>query len=95
VATQQAGAASPPGTFYANFRRYLAQAGLPLSGVHVTRHTAARLRREAGESIEDVSGFLDHSSLGVTTVYLRQLEGQQDRSWPAIARVIGVATSSA
>ena len=31
-----------------------------------------------GESIEDVSRFLDHSSLAVTTTYLRRLEGQED-----------------
>ncbi len=78
------------GTFYANFRRYLARAGLPPSGVHITRHTAAKLRREAGESIEDVSRFLDHSSLGVTTTYLRQLEGQGDHHWAAVAETIGV-----
>ena len=77
-------------TFYANFRRYLAKAGLPMSGVHITRHTAAKLRREAGESIEDVSRFLDHSSLGVTTTYLRQLEGQADRSWASVAAAIGI-----
>ncbi len=77
------------GTFYANFRRYLATAGLPPSGVHITQHTAAKLRREAGESIEDVSRFLDHSSLGVTTTYLRQLEGQADRTWPMVAKLIG------
>ena len=83
------GAGITSGTFYANFRRYLATAGLPLSGVHITRHTAAKLRREAGESIEDVSRFLDHSSLGVTTTYLRQLEGQADRTWPMVAKLIG------
>ena len=37
------------GTFYGNFRRYLAKAGLPPAGVHILRHTAAKLRREAGE----------------------------------------------
>ena len=78
------------GTFYANFRRYLATAGLPLSGVHITRHTAAKLRREAGESIEDVSRFLDHSSLGVTTTYLRQLEGSRDSRWAQVAEAIGI-----
>ncbi len=76
------------GTFYANFRRYLAKAGLSLSGVHITRHTAARLRRDAGESIEDVSRFLDHSSLGVTTTHLRRLEGDRDRRWRAVAAAI-------
>src|ERR1035437_5626322 len=65
----------PSGTFYAQLRRYLKQAGMQPAGVHILRHTAAKLRRDAGESIEDVSRFLDHSSLAVTTTYLRRLEG--------------------
>jgi integrase len=68
------------GTFYGRFRRYLREAGLPPSGLHVLRHSAAKLRRDAGESIEAVSAFLDHSSLAVTTVYLRRLEGHTDRT---------------
>lgn len=43
------------GTFYTNLRRYLKLAGLPAGGVHIFRHSAARLRRDAGESIEEVS----------------------------------------
>ena len=78
------------GTFYANLRRYLKLAGLPPAGVHVLRHSAAKLRRDAGESIEEVSRFLDHSSLAVTTVYLRRLEGEEDRSWGKVAAAIGV-----
>ncbi|HVA84736.1 MAG TPA: tyrosine-type recombinase/integrase, partial [Candidatus Saccharimonadales bacterium] len=78
------------GTFYGRFRRYLAQAGLAPAGVHITRHTAAKLRRDAGESIEAVSAFLDHSSLAVTTVYLRRLEGVEDRAWADVAAAIGV-----
>lgn len=78
------------GTFYANLRRYLKAAGLPAAGVHILRHSAAKLRRDAGESIEDVSRFLDHSSLAVTTTYLRRLEGQEDRSWRKVAAAIGV-----
>ncbi|MBN9494956.1 tyrosine-type recombinase/integrase [bacterium] len=78
-------------TFYARLRKYMVAAGLPPSGVHILRHTAAKLRREAGESIEAVSQFLDHSSLAVTTVYLRRLEGQQDGSWGKVAEAIGVA----
>ncbi|HWO72241.1 MAG TPA: site-specific integrase, partial [Dehalococcoidia bacterium] len=66
------------GTFYANLRRYLHKAGLPSAGVHVFRHSAAKLRRDAGESVEEVSRFLDHSNLAVTTTYLRRLEGQED-----------------
>ena len=72
------------GTFYGNLRRYLRKAGLPLAGVHVSRHSAAKLRRDVGESIEDVSRFLDHSSLAVTTVYLRRLEGQADLGWAKV-----------
>ncbi len=77
-------------TFYGRLQRYLRLAGLPLSGVHVLRHAAAKLRRDAGESIEDVSHFLDHNSLAVTTVYLRRLEGQEDRGWGPVAAAIGV-----
>ena len=78
------------GTFYARFRRYLQLAGLAPTGIHVLRHTAAKLRRDAGESIEDVSAFLDHSSLAVTTVYLRRLEGQEDLTWREVAEALGV-----
>jgi len=79
------------GTFYARFRRYLAAAGLAPTGLHVLRHTAAKLRREAGESVEQVSAFLDHSSLAVTTVYLRRLEGEADRAWAQVAAAIGLS----
>ncbi len=79
------------GTFYSNLRRYLKKAGLPPAGVHILRHSAAKLRRDVGESIEDVSRFLDHSSLAVTTVYLRRLEGQEDRGWQRVAEALGVA----
>jgi len=78
------------GTVYSRFRRYLAAAGLPLTGLHVLRHSAAKLRRDAGQSIEEVSQFLDHSSLQVTSVYLRRLEGQEDRAWREVADLIGV-----
>lgn len=78
------------GTFYGRFRRHLQKAGLPPAGLHVLRHTAAKLRRDAGESVEDVSRFLDHSSLAVTTTYLRRLEGQEDRGWGRVAEAIGV-----
>jgi len=54
------------------------------------RHAATKLRRNAGESIEAVSSFLDHSSLAVTTTYLRRLEGQEDRTWRDVAVAIGV-----
>jgi len=77
-------------TLYARFRRYLGEAGLKPTGLHVLRHSAARLRRDAGESVETVSSFLDHSSLAVTTTYLRRLEGVEDHSWGRVAEAIGV-----
>jgi site-specific recombinase XerD len=78
------------GTFWGNLQRYLKRAALPPAGVHIFRHTAAKLRRDVGESIENVSRFLDHSSLAVTTVYLRRLEGQEDTGWGEVAAAIGV-----
>jgi site-specific recombinase XerD len=77
-------------TFYSRFRRYLAAAGMKPGGLHILRHSAARLRRDAGESVETVSAFLDHSSLAVTTTYLRRLEGVEDHSWERVAEAIGV-----
>ncbi|MGA2663283.1 MAG: hypothetical protein ABSH34_37895 [Verrucomicrobiota bacterium] len=65
-------------------------AGLAPTGVHVLRHTAAKLRRDAGESIEEVSAFLDHSGLAVTRVCLRRHEGQEDGVWREVAEAIGV-----
>ncbi len=78
------------GTVYSRFRAYLRAAGLPPSGLHLLRHSAAKLRRDAGESIEAVSAFLDHSSLAVTTIYLRRLEGEADAGWVSVASAIGV-----
>ena len=66
-------------TFYNRLRKYMAAPGVPPTGVHILRHSAAKLRRDAGESIEAVSQFLDHSSLAVTTVCLRRLEGPDVR----------------
>ena len=78
------------GTFYGNLRRYLKTAGLQVGGVHLLRHSAAKLRRDAGETVEEVSRFLDHSNLATTTTYLRRLEGQADRSWQHVAGAIGL-----
>jgi integrase len=77
--------------FYPRFRRYLTNADLEPSGVHITRHAAARLRRDAGESVEAASAFLDHSSLAVTTVYLRRLENPGDATWALVADAIGAS----
>ena len=75
-------------TFYEQLRCHLKKAGIAPAGVHTLRHTAAKLRRDAGESIETVSRFLDHSSLAVTTTYLRRLEDQEDKGWGTVAEAI-------
>ena len=77
-------------SFYGNLRRHLARAGLPLSGVHILRHTAARLQREAGEELEDVQRFLDHASMATTAIYTRTIEGAKSGAWSKVARRIGV-----
>jgi len=74
--------------FYMNLRRYFRKAGLPSGGVHILRHSAAKLRREAGQSVEEVSRFLDHSNLAVTTTYLRRLEGEEDTGWRKVAALL-------
>jgi integrase len=51
-----------------DIRRYLRSAGLAPTGLHVLRHSAAKLRRDAGQPIEAISAFLDHTSLAVTTL---------------------------
>ena len=45
-------------TLDSRVRRPLEAAGLPPSGLHVMHHTAAKLRRDAGELVEAVSSFL-------------------------------------
>jgi hypothetical protein len=45
---------------------------------------------EAGKLVEQVSRFLDHSNLAVTTVYLRRLEGDRDTTWRQVAEAIGL-----
>jgi len=65
------------GTFYGNLQKYFRKSELPRLVSTSSGHAAAKLRRDAGETVEDVSRFLDHSSLAVTTVYLRQVGGRK------------------
>ena len=78
--------------FYANLRRYAMDASLQNVSPHVLRHAAAKLRREAGASIEAVSSFLGHASIATTAIYLRRLENEPDHDWQAVAAALGVAT---
>ena len=40
---------------------------------------------KVGASIEEIGQFLDHTSLAVTSDYLRRLEGDCDPRWRAVA----------
>jgi len=61
-----------------------------LSGVHVLRHAAAKMRSDARQSVEEVSRFLDHSSLAVTSLYLRLIEVVENSRWSNVAQAIGI-----
>jgi integrase/recombinase XerD len=71
---------------------YCKRAGLDPVKVHVhtLRHTAAMLRREAGDDVEAVSEFLAHSSLSVTQIYLHRAEGKKDESWAKVETILGL-----
>jgi len=58
--------------------------------VHVLRHTAAMLRKEAGLALEEISGFLAHSNLAITQIYLHNVEGQKDDSWRKVEDLLGL-----
>jgi site-specific recombinase XerD len=77
--------------FYLNLRRYAKWAGLGNVAPHVLRHSAAKLRRTTGSSLEDVSAFLGHRSLATTHVYLQRLEGETDTGWTAVAAALGIS----
>ena len=76
--------------FYANLKRYAERAGLANVTPHVLRHSAAKLRRETGASIEDVGALLGHRSLHTTSRYLARLEGDRDTGWQSVAALLGV-----
>jgi integrase/recombinase XerD len=76
--------------FALNLGRYARKAGLAGVSTHVLRHSAAKLRREAGATIEDVQRFLGHRSLATTSRYLARLEGEKDDGWAAVAAALGI-----
>lgn len=77
-------------TFYAHLRCHSRAAGLDDVTCHALRHSAAKLRREAGASVEEVSALLGHRSIATTATYLRRLEDEEDRGWEAVARGLGL-----
>ncbi len=79
--------------FYASLRRYAASAGLAGVCPHVLRHMAAKLRRHAGASVEEVSALLGHASIATTATYLRRIDTEPDEGWRDVARALGVGGS--
>ena len=80
------------GTVRSGLKYYARKAGLNdrILRVHSLRHTAALLRREAGDSPEKIRDFLDHSSLSTTQIYLHTIQGRQDNTWQTVADMLGL-----
>ena len=76
--------------FAANLDRYARRAGLGHLTPHGLRHSAAKLRRATGASLEDVQSLLGHQTLATTSRYLARLEAEQDPGWAAAAAAIGL-----
>lgn len=76
-------------------KKYLRKAGINSTGVtvHSLRHTAAMLRKHAGEDVQSISSFLGHSSIATTQIYLDHVEGRRDVSWHRVATLLGLADS--
>lgn len=75
-------------TLYDNLRRYGRAIGVEGLTVHTLRHTAAKLRRQSGASLEDVQAVLGHSNIATTARYLARLEGTKDSGWEAAAALL-------
>jgi integrase/recombinase XerC len=76
--------------FAANLDRYARRAGLGHLTPHGLRHSAAKLRRATGASLEDVQSLLGHQTLATTSRYLARLEAEADAGWAAAAAAIGL-----
>jgi len=76
--------------FYANLGRYARRAGLTGVTPHVLRHSAAKLRRDTGATLEQVSALLGHRNLATTATYLARLEGDEDPGWRTAAAMLGL-----
>lgn len=62
--------------------------------IHTLRHTAAMLRKEAGDDLESISAFLGHSTLAITQIYLHTVEGHSDTTWQKVEQLLGLTPAS-
>lgn len=67
-----------------------AHAGLDPDAIHThtLRHTAAMLRRDAGDDVQALQQFLAHSNLAVTQIYIQHREVRRDTSWSKVAALL-------
>jgi site-specific recombinase XerD len=77
--------------WYLNLKRYARKAKLEGVTPHALRHSAAKLRRDAGATIEEVQALLGHSSIATTARYLARLEGAEDEGWQPVALALGLS----
>jgi integrase/recombinase XerD len=56
---------------------------------HTLRHTAAMLRRQLTDDVQEIQRFLDHSSLSTTQIYLEHTEKRRDNLWMRVEALIG------
>ncbi|HEX6512699.1 MAG TPA: site-specific integrase [Chloroflexota bacterium] len=75
---------------YRNLQHYADRAHLGHVTPHVLRHKAAKPRRLAGDSLEDVQALLGHRSVATTARYLQRLESEKDTSWSAVSGLLGL-----
>jgi site-specific recombinase XerD len=73
-------------------KKYARRAGLDPTRltVHSLRHSAAMLRKQAGDDLESISSFLGHSTLAVTQIYLHSLQGRSDATWLKVEALLGL-----
>ena len=74
-------------TYYAYLRKHGKRAGLEIAP-HALRHTAAKLRLQAGVTVDEIGDLLGHRNLAITAIYLKQLEGDHDNSWQRVADIL-------
>ena len=81
-------------TLYEIVTRAVRRAGLPNVGVHGLRHTAARMRRRLGISVEELQEFLEHDNIDTTMIYVKETEAKEDEGWVQVAVLLGLKEQS-
>ena len=51
------------------------------------------LRKQTGDSLENISDLLGHSNIAVTQIYLHRLEARPDAAWQKVEALLGLPAS--